>query len=181
MTKSFKQRIIEQEHLDRYVCGKVILSQLKGNQEARMYPTKISDPVDLKCALIDPDAERNKQMRPFNVEIKERIKDEDTIRKFPYAELRVEKYNKMLAYNGSLRITTLFYCVLLNRQYALMFNLSELDWSKVKEVMWKVKDCEFDEESAAHEVPTYMIPYELACYTTDCSQYYEDYKNEDWD
>ena len=181
MVKSYKQKIIAQEHLDRYVCGRVIESLLTGDQQARMYPTKISDPVDLKCVLLDPDAEQKKQVRPFNVEIKERIKDEDTLDKFPFAELRVEKFNKMLAYNGSLRVTTLFYCVLLNRQKALLFNLSEIDWSQIKEVMWKVKDCEYDELSDAHEVPVYMIPYELAEAVVDCAQYYIDYTKEDFE
>ena len=172
----YKRKITKQEHLDRYVAARALETLCKYDQEIKCYPTKISDPVDLQCLLIDPDAMTKKQI---NVEIKERIKSEENLEKYPWAELKVEKWNGMRAFTPS--YAELLYVVLLNRKKAIIFDMFRLDWSKVTQTIWHIKDTQFDDQSEYFDTPILCIPYELADYEVDIEQFYKDYENEDFE
>lgn len=172
---AYKKKIIEQEHLDRYIAARVMNSLCKGDQTIKCYPTRIKDPVDLQCLLIDPDRRKTKQI---NVEIKERIKSDEILDKYPFAELKEEKWKKMQAYTPT--YAGLYYMVLLNRKTALVFDMDNLDWDKITLTNWTIKDTQFDPDSEYLDTPVLMIPYNQACYIVDIEQFYEDYKNEDF-
>ena len=167
---TYKEAITEQELKDRYVaseCLKYLMN--RGTFKVKIKPAGITSNIDLRCKLVDKDSNET----PFYVEIKERYKDEVTLEEYPFAELKVEKYNGMEAITPD--NTFLYYMVLLNEEKCMLFNLHELDWSKVKTVIWHIKKTQYWDQSYYFDTPVYMIPYEMAEAECDCKKYYENY------
>jgi hypothetical protein len=167
---TYKEAITEQELKDRYVaseCLKYLLN--RGKFKVKIKPAGITSHIDLRCKMVDQD--RNET--PFYVEIKERYKDDVKLEEYPFAELKVEKYNRMEAITPD--NTFLYYMVLLNEEKCMMFNLHELDWSRVKTVIWHIKKTQYWDQSYYVDTPVYMIPYDMAEAECDCTKYYEDY------
>ena len=160
------QRIEIQEFKDRYVATECLKELLKKGKDLKINPTDITDYVDLRCSVINLED----RYIPFNVEIKERIKSEQQLAKFPNAELKVAKYDRMR--KATRKGTRLLYMVLLNKETCLVFDLDKLDWTKVEKKNWRIKQTQMDENSPYIEVPTYFIPYNLAICKMNCKEYY---------
>lgn len=171
---TYKETIAEQEKKDRYIASRCLRYFFNsGKNRVQIKPAGITSHIDLRCKLIDPD----KIETPFYVEIKERYKDDINLETYPYAELKVEKLNNMAKITPE--DTFLYYMVLLNEQKCMMFNLYDLDWSKVKTTVWHIKKTQYWDQSYYVDTPVYMIPYSMAEAECDCSQYYSDYYNSD--
>lgn len=165
-SQSTAQKIKAQEEKDRCVATECLKVLLKKGKDLKINPTDITDSVDLRCSVIN----LNDRFIPFNVEIKERIKSEQQLAKYPNAELKVAKYNRMR--NATKKGTRLLYMVLLNNETCLVFNLDNLDWSKVEKRNWRIKQTQMDVNSPYIEVPTYFIPYNLAICKMNCKNFY---------
>lgn len=159
-----------QEEKDRYVASECLKWLMRNGKNLTIVPTEITDYVDLNCSVIN--TENN--LVPFNVEIKERFKNDEQLAKYPFAELKEAKLQRMMSVTPN--NTRLLYIVLLNKKDCLVFNLSKLDWSKVEKRNWRIKRTQFNPNSDYVTVPTYFIPYSMAIAKCDCSNFFEEYE-----
>lgn len=166
----WEKNIEAQEKKDRYVASECLKWLMRKGSELTILPTDTKDYVDLNCSVINT----NNVKVPFNVEIKERFKNDDQLKKYPHAELKVDKLERMKSVTPD--GTRLLYMVLLNNKTCYLFNLSNLDWSRVEKRNWRIKRTQFNPYSDYVTVPTYFIPYDMATVTMDCSNYFEDYE-----
>jgi len=162
------QKIYNQEIKGRFI-GSKCLNKMFGGRDLKIQPTAIKESVDLKCNAYGKSGKRAN----FNVEVKERYKNQENLKKYPYAELKVDKLNRMR--KATPQGTKLFYMVLLNAKEMLLFDIDKIDFSKVKIFNWWTKKCQEDENSELIETPIYQIPYKLAIKKLDITQYFEDY------
>lgn len=166
-----QQRIVNKENRDRYVATQCLYHILaKKNKSVKIVNTPTLCPVDLKCTSY---TYTNKSIA-FNVEIKERNKGKETLENYPYAELRVDKLDRM--YKETARGTRLYYMVLLNREKMYLFDLDNLDYDKLNIYNWYIKDTEMSDNSSYSVYPTYQIPYSAATVTLDISYFFDDYE-----
>lgn len=164
-----KQKIEAQEAKDRYVAGECLKYIFRNQQNLSITPTDILDNVDLECSC----TLKNGEKVDFVVEIKERYKDKAQLEKYPNAELKVDKYERMR--KRTPQGTILFYMVLLNNESCLIFNMDKLNWNKVQRKVWYIKKTQMDINSPVVPTPTYFIPYSEASITMDCSNYFNNY------
>ena len=152
----------------RYVATNC-LNEIFSNYTVTTTGTPLTCPVDIKGSISTTD-----KCAKFNVEVKQRNKSEEQLLKYPTAELRIDKYNRMLSEtpNG----TALLYIVLLNKEWCYVFNLKKLDWSKVSTFDWWIKQTQVEDNSPYKCYPTYSIPLELACRKINCSEYFNLYE-----
>ena len=169
--ETLKEKIMKQEKQDRYVASECLKKLLNKGSNLSIIPTPLTDAVDLNCSVVN----LNGKYVPFNVEIKERNKTDWQLSKYPQAELKVEKYERMR--KATPAGVKLLYMVLLNNQKCLLFDLDKLDWNKVTETIWYIKKTQMKEDSPVVPTPTYLIPYDLAIATCDCWEFVEYYKN----
>jgi hypothetical protein len=172
--KSTRQRNIDaQEEKDRYVAIRCMEEtvDLQPKQALRTVPTNVKSHIDLVCVITDWYAN---PVKWYDIEIKERNKTRETVEKYPYAELKVSKYNNMLKDKGP--NSDLLYIVLLNQKLAFIFNLSTLDWSKVQRTTWTIKEIQYEEGSETRDTEVYLIPYTMADRMIGCEQYYTEYE-----
>lgn len=165
-------KIEAQEAKDRYVASECLKWLIPNGRDLEINPTKITDYVDLNCSVVIP----NGFKVPFNVEIKERFKNEEQLKKYPHAELKVDKLERMKSVTPE--DTSLLYMVLLNNKTCFIFNMDKLDWSKVETRKWRIKRTQLNPNSDYITVPTHFIPYELAVATMDCSNFFQQYESE---
>jgi hypothetical protein len=144
---------------------------LQPKQALRTVPTNVKSHIDLVCVITDWYAN---PVKWYDIEIKERNKTRETVEKYPYAELKVSKYNNMLKDKGP--NSDLLYIVLLNQKLAFIFNLSTLDWSKVQRTTWTIKEIQYEEGSETRDTEVYLIPYTMADRMIGCEQYYTEYE-----
>ncbi len=163
---NYQERIRLQEEKDRYVAQKCLEKLLYKGSDLQITPTNIEDYVDLNCSVINT---KGKKI-PFNVEIKERYKDEEQLQKYPNAELKVAKLKRMK--QATPTGTKLLYMVLLNEKECLLFDLNKIDWSNIPLRNWRIKQTQFNPNSPYVSTPTYFIPYSAATATLDCSEYF---------
>ncbi len=166
----YRSKIEQQEEMDRYVAEECLKWLMRKGKELIMIPTQITDYVDLNCSIINKEDKRV----PFNVEIKERYKNEEQLAKYPCAELKEEKLERMKSITPE--GTQLLYMVLLNKKECLIFNLSKLDWSKVEKRNWRIKRTQFNPYSDYVTYPTFFIPYDMAVAKCDCSNFFNQYE-----
>lgn len=139
-------------------------------------------PVNLSCAELTSSVDlqgyvyKDNCSFDFNVEVKERRKNQDILKRFPDCELRVDKYKRMLSETPE--GTELLYVVLLNESKCYIFNLTRLDWSKVSIKDWEIKRIQVASNSDYKSYQIYQIPTDLAWATIDCSKYYNQYRNQ---
>lgn len=167
---TLEERIEAQEAQDRYVASECLKEMLKKGRDLKITPTPITESVDLNCSVIN----LNDKLVQFNVEIKERNKSEEQLKKYPHAELKVDKYKRMK--ETTKEGTKLLYMVLLNNQTCLVFDLDNLDWSKVELRNWYIKRTQMNPNSGYVKTPTFFIPYELAVVNMDCSSYFKEWE-----
>lgn len=165
----YLKEIIEQEKRDRFVTTKCLEKLLSKGSNLQINVTKLKDHVDLKCSVDNT----NRKTFYFNVEIKERNKNEYQLQQYPHAELKLEKYNLMR--QETPQSTALLYFVILNQSTGYLFNLTKIDWNKVKHANWRVKRTQMKPNSQYETVPIYQIPFELACKKIDCKEYFDEY------
>lgn len=163
------ERIEAQERQDRYVASECLKVMLRKGKDLTIKPTPILESVDLNCSVIN----LKDKLIQFNVEIKERNKNEWQLEHYPHAELKVDKYNRMR--EATPEGTRLLYMVLLNNQTCLVFDLDNLDWSKVEKRDWVIKRTQMNPNSDYVSTPTYFIPYDLAVVSMDCSAYFNEW------
>ena len=171
MDNIVKKRIQESEQKDRFI-GQCVLEQIFKDRKLDINETDTFCSVDLKCTALNKKDKRIK----FNVEIKERYKSQENIIKYPYAELRVDKLDRMKQETG--KKTALLYMVLLNDTTMYLFNLSKLDWSKVGIYNWRIKACQSDQNSPYTYKPIYQIPYNMAFKKMDITEYVNAYNKQ---
>lgn len=153
------------EEKGRYVAEYVLSDFLK-NYKFTVTSTPLTCPVDLKGTVSNTTISKD-----FQVEVKQRIKSEEQLLKYPNCELRVDKYKRMLTESPT--GTSLLYMVLLNEEKALIFNLKKIDWNCINTFNWRVKQTQVDPNSPYITLPTYSIPTSLAIATLDCSKYFQ--------
>ena len=162
---TYQKKIELQEKKDRFIATKCLQQILSGGTELEINPTDILDYVDLNCSIKN----RKGKTVPFNVEIKERYKDEKQLEKYPNAELKVSKLKRMKSVTN--KGTKLLYMVLLNDKECLLFDLDKLDWTKVDTHIWRIKKTQLDPNSGYIDELTHFIPYALAIKRIDISKY----------
>lgn len=127
--------------------------------------TSLTCPVDLKGTISVTEKNVN-----FCVEVKQRNKTEEQLKKYPCCELRVDKYQRMLQETPI--GTTLLYMVLLNETTCYLFNLSKINMNELETFNWRIRETEVDSNSPYKYYLTYKIPTELAFKKIDCSEYF---------
>ena len=162
------QKIYNQEIKGRFIATKC-LNQMLSSRDVKINPTAIKESVDLKCNAY---GQKGKRVN-FNVEVKERYKNQDNLKKYPFAELKVDKLERMR--QATPKGTKLYYMVLLNGKEMLLFNLDKIDFNEIKIFNWWTKKCQEDDNSELIETPIYQIPYDKACARFNIEQYFEDY------
>lgn len=172
--KNNRQSMIDaQEAKDRYVALRCMEDtvDLQEKQSLRSIQPGVKSHIDLICVIQDWYAN---PVKWYDIEIKERNKTRENVVKYPYAELKVSKYNNMLKDKGP--NSDLLYIVLLNQKLALIFNLTSLDWTKVQRTTWNIKEIQYEEESDTRDTEVYLIPYTMAERMINCDTYYEEYE-----
>lgn len=165
------------ESRDRYVAARMIYDSFKeGVSNITLTPTDIKCAVDLKCSCTVPLPEYTSSTTcNFNVEIKERYKDEENLKKYPDVELKVSKYQRMKRESQG---KFLFYIVLLNEKTGYIFDLTDINKIQgLQTFNWTIKKTQLDPNSGYETVPTYLIPTSNAVRKIDITQYYRDYYN----
>lgn len=167
------ERIERQEQKDRYVAKRCLETIVKQGWNLKMEGTQDTYcPVDLTCTAT---SRYNDFL--FNVEIKERYKNDTMLAQYPYAEL---KHNKLIRMRRATDYDTtrLYYLVLLNNKTCYLFDLDDIDWENIETFTWHIKKTEFDYNSDAYEdVLCYKLPYDKAKATCDCSEFYKEYSH----
>lgn len=159
-----------EEQKGRFVASKC-LEEIFSNYNLTLTGTALTCPVDIKGTVSTTD-----KSAKFNVEVKQRNKSEEQLLKYPTAELRIDKYQRMLSETNT--DTALFYCVLLNSEWCYIFNLKKLDWNKVSKFDWYIRKTQVDDNSPYLCYPTYSIPLELASKVIPCSEYFKMYQEQ---
>ena len=88
---TWMKNIEEQENKDRYVASECLKWLMRKGTDLEITPTEITNYVDLNCSIINT---KGKKV-PFNVEIKERFKNKEQLKKYPNAELKEEKLERV--------------------------------------------------------------------------------------
>lgn len=171
MTENEYQRLVEKERQDRFIAEKCLADAFETGKNLNCIPTDITCSVDLYCSVEN----KSNNVIYFNTEIKERNKNYWQLKNYPTAELKVEKYQKMK--EATPEGTKLLYMVLLNKKDCLIFDLDNIDFTKVNTDYWRVKETEYSGESKYKWYLTYFIPYSMAVKKVPCSEYYQKYKD----
>lgn len=156
-----KNNIIDvQEDLDYYVASRCMEKMIP-------YYHICSSPRGCSVDLYG----MNNRLEPFCVEIKERIKSKENLEKYPWAELKVEKLNRMrLARSGKL-----YYMTLLNEEICYLWDMDKIDWDKVGVFEWEIKNCQMSSYSSKSSYMTYQIPFSMAIDSCYCGDYFYDW------
>lgn len=162
--KNTNERIKQQEKKDRYVAEKCLKKILSAGTNLQMSGTELTCSVDIKGEVTN----KNNKRVAFSCEIKERNKSPEQLQKWPNAELKVEKLNRMKKDKRGI----LLYMVLLNEKECLLFNLSKINWATIPLRIWNIKKTQFNPNSPVVPTPTYFIPYDLAIKRIDCTEFY---------
>lgn len=159
------KKIETQEKKDRFIAVKCLTKLLSGGTDLQITQTEITDYVDLNCSIVN----KKGKTIPFNVEIKERYKDDKQLAKYPNAELKDNKLKRMKSVTP--KGTKLLYMVLLNNKECLLFDLDKINWDKVDTHYWHIKKTQMNPNSGYEDVLTHFIPYEMALSRIDITEY----------
>lgn len=109
----------------------------------------------------------------FNVEIKQRYKNDYMLKRYPDCELRVDKLERMKA--ETKEGEGLFYIVFLNQSTAYIFDCNNIDWDTLQKGIMDTSKFNVDPSSPRVLYEIYNIPTCYASYTLDCSEYFKLY------
>jgi hypothetical protein len=168
-------KIIKNENRDRYVAARMIYDSVKeGVSNISITETDLYCPFDLTMNCDVPVLEHNTTANcQIVIEIKERYKNEEQLKKYPNIELKVSKYERI---KRASKGRAIYYFVLLNETTGYIIDITDIDKLKgIEKFNWKIKRTQLDDNSDYVIEPTYSIPVENAKKTINISQYYKDY------
>lgn len=169
MTKQEKIRL--QEEKDYYVVSRLMFDNLFDKVEGVSFtPRPEFSSFDMTLAY-----KYNGKKVKHAVEIKARNKTSELMEKYPYSELKVAKYERVM--NSTKEYDKVYYIQLVNEETAYLFNLRGIDFTQVKKENWNIKKVQFSSTSTVGEEQTYMIPYTMGKRFDNINKYYQDYYN----
>lgn len=174
MIRGINERIQKQEEKDFYIASRVIKEGIGSSGDIELEKAPQGYSVDIFGVTSYKNFFNTPSVK-FNIEIKERWKGEKCLKQYPHAELKKDKLERMRIVTP--RDTRLYYITLLNGKIAYVYDMDNLDWSRVNMVEWEMKKTEYSNDETKIKYWTYQIPYTMATYTIDCSKYYEDWNN----
>lgn len=166
MTKNEKVRL--QEEKDYYVVSRLMFDNLFNKVEGISFSQRPEfSSFDMTLVY------KHKGHVKEAVEIKARNKSSELLEKYPYSELKVAKYERVM--NCTKEYDKVYYIQLVNEQTAYLYNLREIDFTQVKKENWNIKKVQFSSTSTIGEEETYMIPYTMGKRFDGINQYYKDF------
>lgn len=163
------------EHRDRYVANRMINDFIsEGATNISVTPMDLFCPYDLNLTCDVPVPEYNTTAPcDVNIEVKERFKTDEQLKKYPNVELKVSKYEEIMAASRGKHV---FYFVLLNQKTGYIFHINNLPTLQgVYTFYWRLRRVQYDPNSEMVEELTYSIPTSLARCTMDITKYYDEY------
>lgn len=172
MTNKKIYNVNEQEKKDAYITTRLLMSLFSGNCQTMTFTrTCVTACYDLGFDFSTTGDTNFK----YAFEIKERKKSPENIAKWgEYSELTCGKYERVMSSTNDFDKT--FYTQLVNDQYALIYDLTNLDWSKVKVKPWRIFKDQYKRGNEKQTYLTLFIPYSCAIGKYDISQYAEEAK-----
>lgn len=164
----YGEKCLTEEEKGRLV-GEMCLDEFLSDYHYKLELTELRAAVDMRGEVLV-----GLSTIPFCIEIKQRIKSEETLKSFPDCELRRDKLARMM--KEAPKGTDLLYMVLLNESECYIFNLKLIDWSSLKKFEWKIRDIQVNENSGYSYYTTYSLPTDLAICKIDCSGYFRKIK-----
>lgn len=171
------KKIINNENRDRYIAARMIYDSVKeGVENISITPTDLYCPYDLTMNCDVPVLEQNTTANcQIVIEIKERYKNEEQLKKYPNIELKVSKYERI---KRASKGRAIYYFVLLNETTGYIIDITDINkLNGVEKFNWTIKRTQLDDYSDYVVEPTYSIPVENAKRTIDIKQYYTDFYN----
>lgn len=168
-------KIVKNENRDRYVAARMIYDSVKeGVENISITPTDLYCPYDLTMNCDVPVFEYNTTANcQVVIEIKERYKDAEQLKKYPDIELKVSKYERI---KRASKGRAIYYFVLLNETTGYIIDITDINKLKGVNIFnWRIKRTQLDDNSDYVIEPTYSIPVDNAARTIDISKYYKDY------
>ena len=159
-----KERIKKQEKKYRYITT-LLLNDLFSGTTNTIKHTPYWEKVDVRFTATTD----NYTNYTYDIEVKERNKD---IIESPFAELKVEKYERMKKVNYNKK---LLYIVFLNKQEAYIYDLSSINLDTIEQKLWHIKETQYDDSSEYEDVLTYFIPVSKAIKIINVEKYYKLY------
>lgn len=167
MTKTEKVRL--QEEKDYYVVSRLMFDNLFNRVEGISFiPRPEFSSFDMTLVY----KHQGKKVKEA-VEIKARNKSPELMEKYPYSELKVAKFERVM--DCTKEYDKVYYIQLVNEQTAYLYNLREIDFTQVKKENWNIKKVQFSSTSTVGEEETYMIPYTMGKRFDNINQYYKDF------
>lgn len=105
----------------------------------------------------------------YAIELKERNKNEENMKKYPYAELKPSKLKLM---RKEAQGKKLIYIVFLNKEIAYVFDIDKIDFTKIELYEMHNKKVQFNNESKFQNELIYEIPYSMAVKKIDIKYLY---------
>lgn len=167
ITQSEIQAINNQESLDAYVTSCIIKEKL-GDLVTDL--TFKEMPRGCHYDLVTTFTYKGKETK-WAIEIKERNKTPWIKSKYPYAELKVAKYNYLM--NSTKDFDGVYFFHLLNKEECYAYNMRKIDITQLTPIPWVTKDLQVSESSSSHVTLTYNLPYDWANKITEIGKYYE--------
>lgn len=155
------------EDKGRFIASRCLDSLFRG-YTVNFSQTPLTYPVDLVGTVTD-----GVRCGKFNVEIKERKKTPEQLIKYPHAELRVDKAERMKSVTDE--NTVCLYMVLLNEAICYVYNLKHIDWSIIETFNWRIKEVQVDPNSNYKLYPTYLLPTSLAVAEVDIREFVKEW------
>ena len=134
---SYQKKITEQEKIDRDICIRMVKQMLcDGYVVDEVTELPITCPIDLLFSIREKST--GKVYNTF-VEVKSRNKNSRQLTEYPWAELKVQRLRKMRDYQLKFPNSALYYTVILNGTDFYLYNLLNIDYTKINFVDWEVK------------------------------------------
>lgn len=169
MTKTEKVRL--QEEKDYYVVSRLMFDNLFNKVECISFSQRPEfSSFDMTLVY----KHQGKKVKEA-VEIKARNKSSELMEKYPYSELKVAKYERVM--DCTEEYDKVYYIQLVNEETAYLYNLREIDFTQVKRENWTIKKVQFSTTSTVGGEETYMIPYTMGKRFDNINQYYKDFYN----
>lgn len=174
LNEALRKLKAKQEDKDAYVTQKLLTDLLK-NKVENLHFKKVREfgGFDLVCKFTYK-GKRHKQA----FEIKQRTKTKKMLEKYPTSELKMQKYEHIMQTARFYLCNEVFYIQLINEDFAMIYNLKEIDWNDVQTTYWNIKTETFWKDSPTKKCLTYFIPYTMGKRFENLKQYYKQYYEE---
>lgn len=158
---SYELKISEQEKLDREICIRMVKRLLTSNYSLiNVADLPVKAPIDLMFTFQD---KSTGQILYAFIEVKSRNKNERQLKEYPWQELKVERLKRMREYQiQNLPNSCLFYAVILNNKDFYLYNLLNIDYTKVNVADWNIKKTQFNPDSPMETYKIFQLPFTLA-------------------